>query len=92
MGAASLTRPDASLTFILSAPCVPSSAGDEESVPRQSSGKGPRLEALLDERDHLRIKINLAEQAEGSAVVMEMRRRLIQLDKDIIKHWGKANA
>jgi hypothetical protein len=59
---------------------------------RQPSDKGPRLEALLDERDHHRIQINLAEQAEGSPPVMEMRQRLIQLDKDIIKHWGKANA
>ena len=50
---------------------------------------GPRLEALLDERDHLRIKINLAEgNAEHGEPLALLRRRLVELDHMIIKQWG----
>jgi hypothetical protein len=59
-----------------------------------SSEIGPRLEALLDERDHLRIKINLAE--EGSAtdqqLLAEMRRQLVNLDYQILKQWRTPDA
>jgi hypothetical protein len=57
-------------------------------------GVGPRLEALLDERDHLRIKINLAADKadlDGEELV-EMRRRLVNLDRQILKHWETPNA
>lgn len=46
---------------------------------------GPRLEALLDQRDHLRIKISLAE--EDDTDVGELRRLLFELDRAILKHW-----
>jgi hypothetical protein len=50
---------------------------------------GPRLEALLDERDHLRIRISLdVENPDASDKVALMRRRLLELDREIIKHWG----
>lgn len=55
---------------------------------------GPRLEALLDERDHLRIEINLAQQK--PEVLPEelalLRRKLFELDRDILNQWGAPNA
>jgi hypothetical protein len=55
----------------------------------RSSEVGPRLEALLDERDHLRIKINLAEGAPAidQQGLAEMRRLLVNLDRQILKQW-----
>jgi hypothetical protein len=51
--------------------------------------RAPRLEATLQERDHLRLKINLAEEAEpNSAEVRDMRSRLLLLDLEIVRHWG----
>jgi hypothetical protein len=60
---------------------------------RQPRNLGARLEALLDERDHLRIKINLAEdQGISSDVVVELRRRLLLLDKQIMDRWSTPEA
>jgi hypothetical protein len=51
---------------------------------------GPRLQALLDERDDLRVKINLAENSiDTVSGVGEMRRQLVDLDRRILKHWEK---
>jgi hypothetical protein len=53
----------------------------------------PRLEALLDERDHLRIKISLAEDDPmAMAEILVMRRRLLELDHQISKDWGNPYA
>ena len=50
----------------------------------------PRLEAWLDERDHLRIKINVAEgSAEHGEPLALLRRRLVEVDHMIIKQWGR---
>jgi len=50
--------------------------------------RGPRLEALLDERDHLRIQISMVEGEHNEAVV-DMRRRLLELDREIVRHWSR---
>lgn len=47
----------------------------------------PRLEAMLHERDLLRIEINLASE-HGETDVAELRRRLLLLERDIVKFWG----
>jgi uncharacterized protein YdcH (DUF465 family) len=49
----------------------------------------PRLEALLDERDHLRIKISLAEKDGRTAEeeIAQLRRKLLRLEHDILRHW-----
>jgi hypothetical protein len=57
---------------------------------RHTRDIGPRLEALLDERDHLRIKISVAEDDHCEEVVV-MRRRLFELDREIPKLWGDPN-
>ena len=54
---------------------------------RQPTNRGPRLEALLDERDHLRVQISLAKD-EHSEEMAEKRRRLLELDRKIIRFWG----
>jgi hypothetical protein len=47
----------------------------------------------LDERDHLRIKISLAEDRPAPpAELAEMRRRLVDLDLAIDKHWKAPRA
>ena len=58
---------------------------------RKPSEMGPRLEALLDERDHLRIKVSMAGDERGEEVVT-WRRRSLELDREITKHWGAAEA
>lgn len=54
----------------------------------------PRLEKLLDDRDHLRIKINLAEAAGATHpdAITEMRRQLIGIEKQILDRWSGPNA
>jgi len=54
----------------------------------------PRLEALLDDRDHLRIKLNLAEVAGDTHqdALQDMRDRLRALEKQIDDEWGDPNA
>jgi hypothetical protein len=60
---------------------------------RRETLVGPQLETLLDERDHLRIKINLAEgNAATAADVADMRRRLVELDREILKRWQSPSA
>jgi hypothetical protein len=60
---------------------------------RRQTLVGPRLEALLDERDHLRIKINLAEGAPAAAAdVGDMRLRLVELDREILQRWERPGA
>ena len=53
---------------------------------RKPSQIRPRLEALLHERDHLRIKVSMAEDERGEEVV-DWRRRILELDREITKHW-----
>lgn len=55
---------------------------------RKPTVRGPRLEALLDERDHLRIQISMAE-GEHSEAVHRIRRRLVELDREIMRHWRR---
>jgi hypothetical protein len=50
------------------------------------------LEALLDDRDHLRVRISLAEEQAVNNELLEMRRKLIQLDKEIMARWGETDA
>jgi hypothetical protein len=54
---------------------------------RKTVDRGPRLEALLDERDHLRVKISLAGDQTGEEI-FAIRRRLVELDRQITRHWG----
>lgn len=55
---------------------------------------GPRLEALLDQRDRLRLEINLA-QGGGRATdydVGDLRRKLLLIDHAIIQQWEDPSA
>jgi uncharacterized protein YdcH (DUF465 family) len=57
-------------------------------VERKQTSPGPRLEKLLDERDHLRIQINLAEEGHlKGEELADLRRQLVSLDYEILKHW-----
>jgi hypothetical protein len=50
---------------------------------------GPKLQALLDERDHLRVQINLAQHdlnADGELVHLA-RHRLLEVDRQILRRW-----
>lgn len=54
---------------------------------------GPRLEALLHERAQLRIKISLAEDTPSAiAGAGELRRRVSELDRKILKSWESLGA
>jgi len=61
---------------------------------RQQLQIGRRLEALLDERDHLRIKLSLAQDrvAPGSEEIVAMRKQLIELEKTINQSWKNPNS
>ena len=48
---------------------------------------GPRLEALLDERDHIRIKISMAEEEKQTELAV-LHQRLAELDHMILKQWS----
>jgi hypothetical protein len=61
-------------------------------VAREPRDVGRRLEALLDDRDHLRVRISLAEEQAVNDELLEMRRKLIQLDKEIMARWGETDA
>jgi hypothetical protein len=53
----------------------------------------PRLEALRDERDHLRVKLSLAENGSATnAELVEIRRQLVDLDREILRQWEKSNS
>ena len=56
---------------------------------RHQTVVGPRLEALLDERDHIRIKLSMAEDGADDAT---LRSRLAELDRMILKQWGDPSA
>ena len=62
-----------------------------EPLVRTPPVKGPRLEALLDERDHLRVQISLAEEigVVEPAILEEARRRLVAVDLEIVRSWGR---
>lgn len=59
---------------------------------REPRDVGRRLETLLDDRDHLRVRISLAEEQAVNDELLEMRRKLIQLDKEIMARWGETDA
>lgn len=63
-------------------------------MPRRPREPGPRLEALLDARDHLRIRINMIEngESEEAHLLGELRRQLLQTDRDILKYWDGPKA
>ena len=58
---------------------------------RKEQPVGPRLETLLDERDHVRVRISLAEEHSGCEAA-ELRRKLTELEATIAKQWGNRQA
>ena len=54
-----------------------------------SKPNGPRLEALLDQRDRLRVKIGLAGSDGHSSDydIGDLRRKLMLIDHAIIQQW-----
>jgi hypothetical protein len=58
---------------------------------RHSPPPGPRLEALLDERDHLRIQISLAKDDPDTdpATIKAAEGRLWELEKQIDRGLGE---
>lgn len=56
----------------------------------KSRTPSPQLEALLDRRDHLRLKINQAESRGNLAEheLAEPRSELLLLDRKIMRQWG----
>ena len=51
---------------------------------------GPRLEALLDERDHLRIKLSLVEDnSEQGEPLALLRRRLVEVEREGVKKFER---
>lgn len=63
-------------------------------VVRKPTNIGPRLETLLDERDHLRIKISMAEDNPDTLpeAMKVFRQALFELDRRILKHWEEPDA
>jgi hypothetical protein len=62
-------------------------------VGRKPHPDAPRLEALLDERDHLRIQIHLAD-VNGSSdpeALKALKAELLAIEQKIDKHWRSAN-
>ena len=53
---------------------------------------GPKLEALLNERDHVRVKIRLAMSAAETEHLADLRRQLFELDRQILKSWETPSA
>ena len=55
---------------------------------------GPRLEALLADRDHLRIKLHLAlqRQSPDPEELAALRVELALMEREINKHWKNTNA
>jgi hypothetical protein len=55
---------------------------------RQPTDRPRRLEALLDERDRLRIRLSLADdRSRFDADTASIRLRLIELDRQIFGEW-----
>ena len=57
---------------------------------RQPKEIGPRLEVLLDERDHLRVQLSVAKDdpSINPETVKAIDCRLWELDKEIGRNWG----
>ena len=55
---------------------------------------GPRLEALMDERDHLHIQISLAAEAQkpDADQLDSMQKRLLQIEDEIARSRHRPNA
>ena len=51
-----------------------------------------RLGTLLDERDHIRIKISLMEDHDAEGEVFALRQRLVALEKEIMQRWTEPPA
>lgn len=62
------------------------------SVAREPRKMEIQLGALLDERDHIRIKISLMEEHDEDGEVFALRQRLIALDKEIMSRWAEPPA
>jgi hypothetical protein len=58
---------------------------------REPTSVGPKLEALLDQRDHVRVKISLAMSGPETERLTELRRQLFELDRKILKNWETPN-
>ncbi len=61
---------------------------------RKAVAIGPQLEAMMDERDHLHIKLSMALDSPAPSFddVESIQSRLAHLDSEIGKIWGKSNA
>jgi hypothetical protein len=59
---------------------------------REPTAVGPKLEALLDQRDHVRVKISLAMSVPQTEQLTELRRELFELDRKILKSWETPSA
>ena len=57
---------------------------------REPKNVGTKLGALLDERDHLRIKISLAEERGVDSEILQMREKIVSLDREIESRWKDA--
>ena len=57
---------------------------------RTSPELGPKLEALMDERDHLLVAISLERDAcpPDTGKLQDMLRRVVQLESEIKRNWG----
>ncbi len=54
---------------------------------------GPLLEAMMDERDHLLIKLSMAQDSPAPSFDVEsIQCRLAHLGSEIAKIWGKSDA
>jgi len=63
-------------------------------MPPTRKPQGPRLEALLDQRDKLRVRISLA-QSDGHSSdydIGDLRRKLLLIDHAIIQQWDYPSA
>jgi hypothetical protein len=61
---------------------------------RARKPQGPKLEALLDQRERLRVKITEAENDGHSTDydLGDLRRRLLMIDNAVIRQWDDPNA
>jgi hypothetical protein len=58
---------------------------------RKLPTENPRLEKLLDERDHLKIQMHLAGDEIDPDALKDMRERLRELEREIDVHWRAAS-
>ena len=61
---------------------------------RRTTPAGPRLEALMDERDHLLIQISMEGDNPSRSIdrIEALRKKLIQLEDQIKRDWGDFHA